>query len=67
MAKLGPIDGKRKEPRQLGQLADRSKNVDWTLWWRDWKAADKEIEEDFKASTAKPFPGVRYKQRKRKR
>ena len=68
MAKLGPLsDAGRKRPRKIGQLAEHSKRVDWTQWWRDWKAADKEIEADFEAAAAKPFPGERAKRRKRRR
>lgn len=58
-AKLTPVvDAQRnKEPRKLGQWATpQSKDIDWDKWWRDWKAMDKEIEADFDASIAKPFP-----------
>jgi len=41
--------------------------VDWVQWWRDWKAADEEIEAEFEAAVAKPFPTARNKQRKRRR
>ncbi|NOT41959.1 MAG: type II toxin-antitoxin system prevent-host-death family antitoxin [Alphaproteobacteria bacterium] len=48
----------KKEPRKLGQWATPgTKNINWDEWWRDWKAMDKEIEADFEASIAKPFPG----------
>ena len=48
----------KKEPRKLGQWAEQTKHIDRDKWWREWKAADKEIEADFEASIAKPFPGV---------
>jgi len=67
MAKLGPLDGGRKEPRQLGQLAVDAKDVDWIQWWRDWKAVDREIEAEFEASAAKPFPAVHSGRQKRRR
>jgi len=65
MAKLGPISEvpSRKEPRKLGQLAKQAKGVDWDKWWRDWKAADKEIERAFEAAIAKPFPVARPKRK----
>lgn len=64
MAKLAPIDARVQRPRELGQLAARSKRVDWARWWRDWKAADREIEADFEASARAPFPTARPRQRK---
>src|SRR2546425_7195001 len=68
MAKLGPLGGAgRKEPRKIGQLAEQAKNVDWSRWWRDWKAADRQIEADFETAGAKPFPGDRPKPRKPRR
>lgn len=67
MAKLGPIDTSLEGPRKLGQLATRAKGVDWTQWWRDWKAADREIEADFEASAGAPFPAPRRRRRKRTR
>jgi prevent-host-death family protein len=68
MAALGPVSGAgRKQPRELGQLARDAKGVDWVQWWRDWKAADKEIEAAFEAAAAKPFPAARPKRRKRRR
>jgi len=69
-AKLIALEGDtaKKEPRKLGQFDEQSKNVDWDKWWRDWKAADKEIEADFEASIAKPFPSAGAKSpRKRRR
>lgn len=58
LARLLPLSAPAKgEPRKLGQWASDFKDVDWDEWWRDWKAADKEIEADFEASIAKPFPG----------
>ena len=65
MAKLVPLREGRKHPRQLGQLASEAGDVNWTRWWRDWKAADKEIEADFEESAAKPFPSVRRSKRQR--
>src|SRR5262249_11107311 len=64
MAKLGPISGEsRKQPRKLGQLSAHADEVDWAQWWREWKAADKEIEADFETAAAKPFPSGRTKRR----
>ena len=63
MAKLVPLGGDKRHPRELGQLASRSKNVDWAQWWRDWKAADKEIEADFEAAAGKAFPAIRRRKR----
>ena len=68
MAKLGPVSGAgRKQPRSLGQLAEHAKGVDWIQWWRDWKAADREIEADFERAAAKPFVPARPKRRKPRR
>jgi antitoxin (DNA-binding transcriptional repressor) of toxin-antitoxin stability system len=64
MAKLGPIGAGSAHPRQLGQLAERARGTDWVQWWREWKAADKEIEADFEDAMAKPFKTPR---RRRKR
>ena len=65
MARLGPMSGRRKLPRQLGQLARRARTVDWEAWWRDWKEADREIEAEFEAAAARPFPaGSRARQRR---
>jgi prevent-host-death family protein len=57
MAKLGPLGGDTggRQPRKLGQMAAYAKGVDWVQWWRDWKAADREIEAEFEASAARPF------------
>jgi prevent-host-death family protein len=66
MAKLGPVSGaSRKQPRRLGQLSKAAKGVDWIQWWRNWKAADKEIERDFEKAIAKPFPTASQGRRKR--
>jgi prevent-host-death family protein len=46
----------KKEPRKLGQWDEANKNFDWDKWDRDWKTMDKEIEADFEAAIAKPFP-----------
>lgn len=67
MAKLTPIDAGLQGPRKLGQLAARSKRVDWARWWRDWKAADRQIEADFETSARTPFPTAGAKPRKRTR
>jgi prevent-host-death family protein len=64
MARLGPMSGGRKLPRRLGQLARRSRNVDWDEWWQEWKAADREIEAEFEAAAAKPFPSTRRPRRR---
>ena len=56
MAKLVPLSAGTKHPRKLGQLASRSRSVDWTQWWLDWKAADKQIEAEFEVSVRKPLP-----------
>jgi len=64
MAKLGPIDSLRKQPRQLGQLADKTRQVDWAQWWRDWKTADREIEADFEASIDKPLTASSKRRRR---
>lgn len=56
MARLGPMSAGRTLPRRLGQLARRSRDVDWDDWWRDWKKADREIEAEFQAAAAKPLP-----------
>lgn len=61
MARLGPVSASRKQPRKLGQLARRSRGVDWKEWWRDWKAADREIEADFETAARRPFPTGRRK------
>ena len=37
MARLGPVSTSRRQPRKLGQLARRSRGVDWTAWWREWR------------------------------
>lgn len=68
-AKLSPIDQPppKREPRKLGQWDDQYKDVDWDRWWRDWKAADKEIEADFEAAIAKPFPNPSKSKRRKRR
>ena len=66
MAKLGPIGGEvRREPRQLGQMSAQAKGVDWAQRWRDWKAADKDIEAEFEAATAKPLATSRSQPRRK--
>jgi antitoxin (DNA-binding transcriptional repressor) of toxin-antitoxin stability system len=56
MALLGPVGTGLDGPRKLGQLAEHSKQVDWARWWREWKAADREIETDFETSVRAPLP-----------
>jgi prevent-host-death family protein len=67
MARLGPLSGQRKLPRRLGQLAWRTRNVDWEEWWRGWKTADREIEAEFEAAAAKPLPSIPRASRRRPR
>jgi prevent-host-death family protein len=67
MARLGPMSGGRKLPRRLGQLARRSRNVDWDEWWREWKTADREIKAAFEAAAATPIPSTRGSRRRRSR
>jgi prevent-host-death family protein len=55
LARLAPMKetgspGRRK----FGLYEHLAKDVDWNQWWRDWKAADKEIEADFEASQLFP-------------
>lgn len=64
LARLGPITGRLKLPRRLGQLARQARGVDWEAWWRDWKKADLEIETGFEAAAARPFPGASRKRRR---
>jgi prevent-host-death family protein len=56
MARLGPISAGRTLPRRLGQLARRSRGIDWEEWWRDWKKADRAIEADFEAAATGILP-----------
>jgi antitoxin (DNA-binding transcriptional repressor) of toxin-antitoxin stability system len=67
MAKLGPIGSAETQPRKLGQLAAHATAIDWTRWWREWKAADRDIEAEFEAAIAKPFVAVRHKPRQKRR
>jgi len=67
MARLGPIRQPSRRPRQLGQLAHHTKDIDWTEWWRDWKAADKAIEADFDRAAAEPLASGRAKPARRRR
>jgi prevent-host-death family protein len=65
MAKLGPIsDAGGRQPRKLGQLAKHAKGIDWVQWWRDWKAADKEIEAAFEAAAVRPIAPRRPRRRR---
>lgn len=63
MAKLGPVSASRRQPRKLGQLARRSRGIDWTAWWREWKAADREIEAEFEAAASSQLPAKRRARR----
>jgi antitoxin (DNA-binding transcriptional repressor) of toxin-antitoxin stability system len=64
MAQLGPVGAGLDGPRKLGQLAEHSRQVDWARWWREWKAADREIETDFETSVRAPVPrGYRRRHR----
>jgi len=66
MAKLGPVnDAARKQPRRVGQLAKSAGGVDWIQWWRDWRAADSEIDKEFEKTIAKPLSVVRQGRRRR--
>jgi prevent-host-death family protein len=67
MARLGPMSGRRKLPRRLGQLARRARDVDWEQWWRDWKEADREIEAEFDAAARRPLPPKPRARRRRPR
>jgi antitoxin (DNA-binding transcriptional repressor) of toxin-antitoxin stability system len=67
MAKLGPIRGAELQPRKLGQLVEHATGIDWASWWRDWKAADKQIEADFEKAMAKPSVSSRQQQHRKRR
>jgi antitoxin (DNA-binding transcriptional repressor) of toxin-antitoxin stability system len=67
MAQLGPLAVAGAEPRKLGQLSELAKGIDWVQWWHNWKAADAQIEADFEAAAAKPFPTGRQKKRRPRR
>ena len=67
MARLGPVSTSRRKPRKLGQLARRSRGVDWTAWWREWKAADRQIEAEFEAAARRRLPAKRRTRRTRTR
>src|SRR5438046_9743211 len=53
MAQLGPVQMAGRRPRQLGQLAEHAKSIDWDQWWREWEAADKAIEAELEQATQK--------------
>jgi len=55
MAKLGPVAGAKRRPRELGQLSERAKEIDWVQWWREWKASDKQIQAEFERAISKPL------------
>jgi prevent-host-death family protein len=66
MAKLVPVSASnRKQPRKLGQLSESAGGIDWTQWWREWKAADKEIEKEFWQAAARPFRHTRPTDKKK--
>jgi prevent-host-death family protein len=67
MAKLGPVDGAQARPRELGQFSKSAKEIDWVQWWREWKAADKQIQAEFEAAVAKPFVAARQRTRRKRR
>jgi antitoxin (DNA-binding transcriptional repressor) of toxin-antitoxin stability system len=67
MAKLGPVPGAERQPRKLGQLAEHATGVDWTAWWRDWTAADKQIQADFESAIAKPLIADRQRRPRKRR
>src|ERR1700751_2495431 len=67
MAKLGPVGGAKKRPRELGQLSERAKEIDWAQWWREWKAADKQIQAEFETAMAKSFVPSRQRPRRKRR
>jgi prevent-host-death family protein len=66
MAKLGPVGGAAMQPREIGQLSERAKGVDWRQWWREWKAADKQIQAEFERAVAKPFAAARQRPRRKR-
>ena len=55
MAKLGPVGGAQARPRELGQLSEHAKGIDWVQWWREWKSADKQIQAEFERAMGKPL------------
>jgi len=67
MAKLGPVGGGETRPRELGQLSEHAKGIDWVQWWREWKAADKQIQAEFERAMAKPFVAARQRPRRKHR
>lgn len=55
MARLAPIKTEAiPGQRKFGQYEHLARDIDWDLWWRDWKAADAEIAADFEASELFP-------------
>jgi prevent-host-death family protein len=67
MARLGPVGASRTQPRQLGQLARRSRGVNWAAWWRHWKAADRDIQADFESAASQAMPTTRPAPKRRAR
>ena len=55
MARLAPLAAAPKGPRQFGQYEHLARDIDWDKWWEDWKAADREIENEIDRSEL--FPG----------
>jgi prevent-host-death family protein len=69
MARLCPLepDTGDRLPRRLGQYASAADEVDWDGWWREWKAADREIASDFEASARRPLVTSRARGKKKQR
>jgi antitoxin (DNA-binding transcriptional repressor) of toxin-antitoxin stability system len=66
MAKLSPVTG-TETPRRLGQLSEHASGIDWVVWWRNWKAADKQIEAEFDKAIAKPSIAVHQPHSRKRR
>ena len=66
MAKLGPVGGAERRPRELGQLSEHAKGIDWVQWWREWKSADKQIQAEFERAMAKPIVAARRGPRRKR-
>src|SRR5437016_8742274 len=66
MAKLGPVGGAETRPRELGQFSKHAKRIDWVQWWREWKAADKQIQAEFEGAMAEPLVAARRRPRRRR-
>jgi len=66
MAKLGPVGGAETRPRELGQLSEHAKGINWVQWWREWKAADKKIQAEFETAVAQPVVAARQRPRRKR-